>query len=104
MPIIKCPECNKEVSDKAYKCPSCGVVINKPKRGITGVIFKTLFLVFNAFMIVWFFSLIFIGSGDPELELGAAKAMGSGMLVFFWLLIGLPLGIMSYITRPKSND
>ncbi len=24
MPLIKCPECNKEISDKATSCPSCG--------------------------------------------------------------------------------
>lgn len=24
MPLIKCPECNKEISDKAEKCPNCG--------------------------------------------------------------------------------
>lgn len=24
MSMIKCPECGKEVSDKAYACPSCG--------------------------------------------------------------------------------
>lgn len=104
MPIIQCPECSKEVSDKAYKCLSCGVVINKPKRGITGTIFKYIFLLFNFFMILWLISVLSLGSGDPELDLGAAKAMGTGMLIFIWLFIGLPLGIMSYITRPKSDD
>lgn len=24
MALIKCPECGKEVSDKAYNCPNCG--------------------------------------------------------------------------------
>ena len=27
MAIIKCPECNQEISDKAPVCPSCGVPI-----------------------------------------------------------------------------
>lgn len=24
MALIKCPECNKEVSDEARRCPNCG--------------------------------------------------------------------------------
>lgn len=24
MSLIKCPECNKEISDKAKSCPNCG--------------------------------------------------------------------------------
>ena len=34
MALIKCPECNKEVSDKAEVCPHCGIRLkedeNKP--------------------------------------------------------------------------
>lgn len=26
--LIKCPECNKEISDKAISCPNCGCPIN----------------------------------------------------------------------------
>lgn len=29
MAIIKCPECNNNVSDKAESCPSCAFPINK---------------------------------------------------------------------------
>lgn len=28
MALIKCPECDKEVSDKASSCPNCGYPIN----------------------------------------------------------------------------
>ena len=31
MALIKCPECNKEISDKAKVCPNCGVEIKKEK-------------------------------------------------------------------------
>ncbi len=104
MAMINCPECGKEISDQTYKCPNCGVVIKKPKRGITGVVFKTLFILFNAIMILWVISLLSLSSGDPEVDMGAAKAMGTGMLLFIWLIIGLPLGIMNYITRPKAYE
>lgn len=30
MALINCPECGKEVSDKAISCPNCGYVINSP--------------------------------------------------------------------------
>ncbi|MGP8024547.1 MAG: zinc-ribbon domain-containing protein [Methanobacterium sp.] len=33
MTLIKCPECNHEISNKANVCPNCGFVVNtkKPK-------------------------------------------------------------------------
>jgi len=104
MAMIKCPECEKDISNKTYKCPNCGVIINKPKRGVTGIIFKSLFIIFNAIMIIWVISLWSMGVSDPEVDMGAAKSLGTGMLVFIWILIGLPLGIMNYITRPKAYE
>lgn len=32
MALIKCPECEKEVSDKAPACPHCGAPINQAKE------------------------------------------------------------------------
>ena len=32
MALIKCPECNNEVSDKALNCPHCGYPLKKNKR------------------------------------------------------------------------
>ena len=29
MALIKCPECGKEISDKAKTCPNCGCPIKK---------------------------------------------------------------------------
>lgn len=29
MALIKCPECGKEISDKAVSCPNCGAVVKK---------------------------------------------------------------------------
>jgi len=103
MALVKCPECGKEVSSTAYKCPNCSYVLNKPKRGVTGTIFKFLFILFNLIMIIWIFGVLTLQSSDGA-DLGAAKAMGTGMLIFIWILIGLPLGIMNYITRPKAYE
>ena len=32
MAQIKCPECNKEISDKAKSCPNCGCPISTTKN------------------------------------------------------------------------
>lgn len=37
MPLIKCPECGKEISNQVNKCPNCGFVIKK-KHPILSVI------------------------------------------------------------------
>lgn len=37
MAMINCPECNREVSDEAEKCPNCGYILQK-RHSITGVI------------------------------------------------------------------
>lgn len=32
MALIKCPECGKEISDKAQSCPNCGYPIPKQEN------------------------------------------------------------------------
>lgn len=103
MALVKCPECSKEVSSTANICPNCSFIIKKKRRGITGTIFNVLFILFNAFMILWIAS-IFMLSSPENVDMTVAKTIGTGMLVFIWIVIGLPLGIMNYITRPKAYD
>lgn len=33
MALIKCPECGKEISDKAAACPNCGMPLRREDRG-----------------------------------------------------------------------
>ncbi len=33
MALIKCPECGKEISDKATACPNCGMPLRREDRG-----------------------------------------------------------------------
>lgn len=56
MALVKCPECGKEISDKASSCPNCGVGIKKNKNfGIISgivivfIIFVTVLLLKNNF-------------------------------------------------------
>ena len=34
MAIINCPECGKEISDKAIACPNCGIPIASKKDDV----------------------------------------------------------------------
>lgn len=104
MALIKCPECGKEVSDTSYKCPNCGFVLNEPKRSIAGNIFKFLFVALNFIMVLFIGSFMFGVFGNGGESAGAAGAIGTGILFIIWVIVGLPLGIMSYITRAKSGN
>ena len=55
MAMIKCKECEKEISTSATKCPHCGMPITKPLTFIVGLIMGvllvlTLWLMVNAFI------------------------------------------------------
>ncbi|MGN6713022.1 zinc-ribbon domain-containing protein [Anaerocolumna jejuensis] len=64
MALINCPECNKEISDKAVSCPHCGYIVEKqPKVKIkkTGKIKKLVVFIFLFFIIViGFISIFFV--------------------------------------------
>lgn len=47
MALIKCPECEKEVSDKAVSCPNCGYPINDLKNDILQPDVKNNIMVFE---------------------------------------------------------
>ncbi len=38
MALIKCPECGKEISDKATACPNCGMPLRREDRGTYDII------------------------------------------------------------------
>lgn len=40
MALIKCPECGKEISDKAAACPNCGMPLRKEDRGTYNLTIK----------------------------------------------------------------
>ncbi len=110
MALVNCPECNKEVSSSALKCPSCGKQLRKPKRTILGMLIKWIFIIFNIFMI---YSL-FVGlSGSGEVinnaaseaeRTGAAIGTGLGVMVLgsIWVIGDIIIGIFVFLTRPKG--
>jgi len=110
MAMIKCPECGKDVSDSAFKCPSCGVALRKPRRGFMGKLFKWSFIAFNLLMLLWFITGMnnasqgMSGLSGAE-QAGAAIATGIGaMLVLsIWVIGDIILGLFVLFTRPKTS-
>lgn len=110
MALVSCPECSKEVSDSAVKCPLCGYQIRKPTRSFFGKIVKWVFILFNLFMICCIFAGVsgssdVINSAASEAE-RAGAAIGSGlgvmMLVTAWAIGDIIIGIFVFLTRPKA--
>lgn len=110
MALINCPECDAEVSDKAFKCQKCGVQLRKPKRGFMGQLFKWSFILFNVFMAYS----IFVGMGaategmeamSEAEQAGAAIGTGLGamMLISIWVFGDIILGLFVLFTRPKAE-
>lgn len=109
MAIINCPECSSKVSDSAFKCPSCGVQLRKPKRSILGKIFKYGFIVFNLFMALWLFGAVGAASEGMETMSGAERAgaalgtgLGAAVVVGMWVFGDIILGLFVLFTRPKE--
>ena len=108
--LIKCPECNAEVSDSAMKCPQCGKQLRKPKRSLFGKIFLWLFYLFNIFMLIWLVggmnaaSTSMNGMASEAERAGAAIGTGIGatIIIFIWAIGDVITGLLALMTRPKS--
>ena len=109
MAMIECKECGKPVSDTATKCPNCAVRLKKPKRGFFGKIAKWSLILFNILMIFWLISYfnsigdLMDGASDAE-QAGAAigGTIGTGMIIFIWLIGDIILGLWALLTRAKD--
>lgn len=95
MALIKCPECGKEISDKAINCPNCGFPINlveveteQDRIIVRGKNRGKNFLIFGG--ILFLVSMVFyIGTSNVELGLRAKKLTVGlyGSEVFEWLFL-----------------
>jgi len=109
MPLINCKECDAQISDSALNCPQCGAKLRSPQRGPFGVIFKWLFIAFNAFMLWAMFkgmgsaSDSMLSSASDAERTGSAIGTGIGMtfLLFIWVAGAVILGFFTILTRPK---
>ncbi|MGM1347762.1 hypothetical protein [Serratia liquefaciens] len=110
MALVSCPECLKEVSDSALRCPSCGKQIKKIRRSFFGKLIKWIFIIFNIFMIYSVFVGL-SGSGDvinsatSEAErAGATIGTGLGVMLLgsIWVIGDIIIGTLVFLTRPKG--
>lgn len=109
MALISCPECQNSVSDSAFKCPNCGVLLRKPKRSFMGKLFKWSFIGFNILMAFWFFAGMSNATRGIENLNGAEQAgaaIGTGLGAFIiltvWVIGSIILGLFVMFTRPKA--
>ena len=106
MSLIKCPECGKEISDKATSCPNCGCPVSVPiennknkkdsgRKGESGIARMT----FGIILIVLSFIV-----GFQSCAAGMVNALDSGggndgMIGFFTWIVMIVCGIVSITTR-----
>ncbi|HAS0824742.1 TPA: hypothetical protein O8L21_004379 [Enterobacter cloacae] len=110
MALVSCPECLKDVSDTALRCPSCGKQLKKPRRSLFGKAIKWAFILFNLFMIYCLFAgldgsgeVINHATSDAE-RAGAAIGTGLGLMAIasVWVIGDIIIGILVFLTRPKG--
>lgn len=108
MALINCPECQKEVSDKATKCTNCGIRLRKPKRSFFGKLVKCAFIIFNLVMAFLLFY-IWDSNGLFFRDLSDAPVLAQIMVrsqindvITKWVTGAIILGLMVLFTRPKE--
>lgn len=110
MALVNCPECSKEISDSAFKCPSCGHQVRKLRRSFFGKIVKWAFILFNILMVLCIFAgvggssdVINNAASDAE-RAGAAIGTGLGVMMLgtIWVIGDIIIGMFVFLTRPKA--
>lgn len=110
MALVQCPECQEKVSSTAFKCPQCGFQISKPKRSFMGKLFKGIFIVFNALMLIWLVGGMnavgqlhqTAGSSAEQAGVAIGAGMGMTMILTMWVFGDIILGLFVLLTRPKA--
>ena len=109
MALVNCPECEADVSESALKCPKCAFQIKEPKRSFMGKLFKWFFIGFNVLMLFLLFSYLGdvgevsnnAGSDAAQAGVAVGATIGTGMLLSFWVLGDIILGLLVLFTKPK---
>ena len=104
MALVKCPECNKEVSDQAHNCPHCGYPLKKPTKHVGQrnpdfskmevIVARNYAVGIVAAVLIFFFVAIFIGIGIVMLKLlpdieGLIFAVILFLLALLFFIVGI---------------
>lgn len=100
MAMIKCPECDKEISSSAYECPNCGKSMKKPERGFFGKIVMSIFVLFNL-AIPLLMGFAYISSTNGDIGAGILAGIGIWALSGIWVTGFFVLGLLALLTRPS---
>lgn len=92
MTLVSCPECNKQISDKAPTCPHCGVSRGKPTEQIAGLdaVIMLLSFVLSLFLVVGTGALV-----DGE------KNRPLQVTLFVFSLVSPPIAALVWSSRRK---
>lgn len=93
MALIKCPECGKEISDKAEKCPNCGYPVNNVqnstnKNRIVIIMIKIIVIVIVSIIIAIIFKQ---GKEKVDITNGGGDVSMESELLDYSSLVGVPV-------------
>jgi hypothetical protein len=88
------------------------VYVERRKRGFFGTLFKWVFVLFNLAMAFWVVSywaqvgtLVTANTGSQAGQAGSVigGALGTGMLFAVWVVGGIVLGLLAFLTRGRKE-
>ena len=118
MSMIRCSECGKEISDKAYVCPNCGLPLKQmdsyvavrkkiPGRGfgISGMIMGILGVVYSPLMLIGLASLMFFTQNNSSymiFEQNSAPGLSMIPAVAEISIFGILAVVFGFVSRHKG--
>ncbi len=110
MALIRCPECDREVSTSAMKCAGCGCTLRVRVRGFFGKLFKWLLILWCLVMLAWAIAGV-IGAQQIAVHdqaERAGRALGTAIGIYFiawvWFWGALFLGLLVFLSRPGETS
>lgn len=93
--MIKCPECEKEISEEAVKCTNCGYILQKKQSiiGVIGFILSIIAIPLGVYvsMVLWTISLILCIIGCLEKNKKHGFSIAGNIISFVFLFMFLVL-------------
>ena len=95
MALIQCPECKKEVSDRAEKCPNCACPLTGSSTGAQAINTQTIELtskslkkqmIFAVLLLLGAFVLTIIGAVNEVMALGTVGIIGA-VAAIIWMIV-----------------